>query len=806
MSARRAREASPTPFHSALEAVVAPLEFAARDDFAHLSRVKGIAGAVRGAAQRMAAARVPADVVSRLDRISRLFDTDADAAAEPDPEALRAAIAQALKLLEPLRDPGFPEAALARSVEVLPGVGAKRAQGLARRGLGTIASLLFRLPIAYEDRSEAGAIGSLEIGRRATFEGEVKLAGFVPVRGPSRRLFQAVVDDGTGKILLTWFRGGETQKARLVKGARVRATGDVRRYRFDKQVVHPEVDVLGDGEESVREAVLVPRYSVPEGVPPRTFRRLVSLAVEQYTDLVESHLPGAVARERDLPAAAEALALLHRPPHDAPGDVLEPRESAAFERLVLEELYLLEVGLLARRDGRRAGSAAPVKRSDRALARARAALPFSLTPAQERVLGELLRDLSEPNPMWRLLQGDVGSGKTAVAWLAAVAAADAGLQTALMAPTELLAEQHHRTLAALRGDALRPRVGLLTASQPRPDTEAVQQGLAEGTLDLVVGTHALVQEGLRFARLGLVVIDEQHRFGVLQRAALAAKAPRGLEPHVLVMTATPIPRSLALTVYGDLDLSIIDELPPGREPVQTRLLRSGQGEQVLELVRATLGRGEQAYVVYPLVEESEKVDLRAATESTERIRAALPDYAVDLVHGRLDAAARAQAMARFERGETRLLVSTTVIEVGVDVPEATLMVVEHAERFGLAQLHQLRGRVGRGGRPGTCVLVARGGSEDSEARLRAMLETTDGFRIADADLTIRGPGEFLGTRQSGRLPDLRIADLVRDARLVAVAREAASATLRERPLSARPALARVVALRWGDRIGLAGVG
>jgi len=409
--------------------------------------------------------------------------------------------------------------------------------------------------------------------------------------------------------------------------------------------------------------------------------------------------------------------------------------------------------------------------------------------------------------MNRLLQGDVGSGKTVLAALAAVAAAESGQQAALMAPTELLAEQHARTLRTLLAGVPRMKTALLTASVPRAEADAVRAALAAGELDLVVGTHALFQSEVRFARLALVVIDEQHRFGVLQRQALAGRGAGGLHPHVLVMTATPIPRSLALTLYGDLDLSVIDALPPGRSPARTVLLREGQGKRVVELVRETLARGEQVYVVYPLVEESEKVDLRAATEQAERIRAAFAGVRVDLVHGRLDAAERSAAMARFAAGETKILVSTSVIEVGVDVANATLMVVEHAERFGLAQLHQLRGRVGRGARPGTCVLVARGSSEDSEARLAALLETTDGFAIADADLRIRGPGEFLGTRQHGRLPDLRFADLVRDAKLVALAREAARDTVRRNPGLARtPDLARAVRTRWGDRLALVGVG
>jgi ATP-dependent DNA helicase RecG len=373
-----------------------------------------------------------------------------------------------------------------------------------------------------------------------------------------------------------------------------------------------------------------------------------------------------------------------------------------------------------------------------------------------------------------------------------------------------------RRLASAAGARDGLRIALLTASLPRSEADRVRRDLVEGAVDLVVGTHSLVQKAVTFQKLALVVTDEQHRFGVKQRAALSGKSGGGEDaanrsatktPHTLVMTATPIPRTLALTLHGDLDLSVIDELPPGRVPVKTLLIRSAEGRRVADLVREATSRREQVYVVYPLVEESEKVDLRAAEQSAARIARAFPDVVVDLVHGRLSAADRGAAMARFERGDTQVLVSTTVIEVGVDVEGATLMVVEHAERFGLAQLHQLRGRVGRGERPGTCVLVARGSTEDSEARLSALLETTDGFAIAEADLRIRGPGEFLGARQHGKLPDLRIADLLRDARHIATAREIAADTLRRDPtLRKAPALARAVAARWGDRLALVGVG
>jgi len=784
----------------ALEGIRKPLEFAAADDFARADRVKDLEGTVRSAIERAASLAIPPDVRKLLWQVASLFEEKLEGV------ALQRSVERALEVVRILADPAFAESTVSRRLDVLPGVGGKRAEGLAKRGLRTIVDLLFHLPSRYDDRRSRVPVAGLEVGRRATFEAEVLLADFVPMRGPRRRgrLFQAVVGDGTGTVNLKWFRGGDSLQNTVKKGVRLLVTGDVRRYRFTKEITHPEIDVLEDGESGGGADPYVPDYPVPEGVPPRTFRRLVGLAVDHYADLVPSTLPVRLAAERGLPSTPEALRQIHRPQVDGDLEALAERATPAHERLILEELYLLEVGLMLRRAERALEPGIALPGTDDAVEAAERSLPFELTGAQQRAWGEIRSDLRKAHPMNRLLQGDVGSGKTAVAALAAVAASAAGQQSALMAPTELLAEQHERTLRALVGGS-GLRIGLLTSSAP--DAARVRGELAQGEVDLVVGTHALVQTDVAFARLALVVIDEQHRFGVLQRKALASKTPQGLSPHALVMTATPIPRSLALTLYGDLDVSVIDELPPGRTPVTTRLLRAGEGDQVTRLVQETLDREEQVYVVYPLVEESEKIDLRAATESTERIRAAFPDVEVDLVHGRLDARARAEAMARFSAGETRLLVSTTVIEVGVDVPGATLMVVEHAERFGLAQLHQLRGRVGRGTRPGTCALVARGGGEDSEARLRAMLETTDGFLIADADLRIRGPGEFLGTRQSGKLPDLRFADLVRDARLVALAREAARATVDSDPgLRRSPALARSVRTRWGDRLSLVGVG
>jgi ATP-dependent DNA helicase RecG len=540
-------------------------------------------------------------------------------------------------------------------------------------------------------------------------------------------------------------------------------------------------------------------------------RKVVHQVATDFVAKVPSAIPAAIAARAAIVDLPSALRHVHMPTPDADVAALNRFATTAHRSLVFDELFFLQIGMLLRRRamGQEAGTAQAAR--GHLLEGMRAALPFSLTRAQDRVVNEVLADMQQPYAMQRLVQGDVGSGKTVVALFAALVAIENGRQAAFMAPTELLAEQHFNTLSAWC-DAIGVRAVLLTGECRRSERTEILRRLAAAEIDLLVGTHALIQEGVRFNALGLGVIDEQHRFGVLQRAALRQLAENGVQPVVpdmLLMTATPIPRTLALTLYGDLNISVIDELPPGRQPCRTLVVNESERTRVYHLVQRELEAGRQAYIVYPLVEESEKEALRDATTMEKELRNVFPNYRLGLVHGRMKSEDKEAVMRSFRAGEIHLLVSTTVIEVGVDVPNATIMVVEHAERFGLSQLHQLRGRVGRGSAQATCVLVApfhRG--EDVHKRLQTMAATVDGFRIAEVDLEIRGPGEFLGTRQSG-LPDFRVANLLRDTRLLALARETAESWLDTDPDLSSPestALRVVLKQRWAGRLGLAGIG
>jgi ATP-dependent DNA helicase RecG len=676
---------------------------------------------------------------------------------------------------------------------------------LEKKGLARVGDILFLLPRAYEDRRRLSTLRELVPGVRGVAIGTVRAAGDVVLRA-GRRLFQAVVTDATGSLTLTYFQTGPWMKGRFPLGQRLIVSGELRVSPAGREMVHPEVEPADEGQGvGVHFGRIVPLYPGFERHEQRQIRALAHGIARDASQAVPDAVPPPVLRRLGLFPLSEALLRLHSPVDDDDLTALDAHLSPAHRRLAFDELFFLHLGLALRRQGVKASPGIRFRVDEGRMARAKALLPFRPTKAQERAMGEIARDMARAEPMHRLLQGDVGSGKTAVATMAASLAVQDGWQVALMAPTEILAAQHSVTLASL----LRPlgaEVALVTGTGSAADRRRARAQVASGKAAVAVGTQALIQEGASFHRLGLVLIDEQHRFGVLQRQALAGK---GLRPDVLVMTATPIPRTLAMTLYGDLDLSVLDELPPGRTPIVTRVLPARERARAWAALEAELVRGHQAYVLYPLVEASEKVDLQDATHGAEELQAAFPAARVRLLHGQMAAGEKEEAMEAFRRGEVQILVCTTVVEVGVDVANATVMVVESAERFGLSQLHQLRGRVGRGTAPGHCFLVSGfTGGPDALARLRILEETSDGFVVAERDLELRGQGEFLGTRQSG-VPELVVANLARDQALSAVAAEEARAIAEADPRLSRPEhapLVRALEERWEGRLALARVG
>jgi ATP-dependent DNA helicase RecG len=686
-------------------------------------------------------------------------------------------------------------------VSALKGIGPSIAERVGRIGIRSIQDVLFHLPLRYQDRTRVVPIGGLRAGDQAVIEGEI---GHAELKFGRRRSLLVHLADGTGAIILRFFHFSGTQQQALVRGTRLRCFGEVRAGPLQLEMVHPEYRRVGEAEANAVEETLTPIYPSTEGVQQPTWRRLTNAALDRIgpggEGLME-WLPAELLESLRLPRLDEALRYLHRPPPDAPIEQLLAGAHPAQRRLAFEELLAHQLGLRRLRARQRRRPAPRLAPGGTLVPRLLDALPFRLTGAQERVWREIATDIDSEHPMLRLVQGDVGSGKTVVAALAALRAVEAGQQVALMAPTELLAEQHLRNFTgwlAPLGVAVQGLTGRLRAAARRDALTAIENGEAQ----VVCGTQALFQEGVGFASLGLVIVDEQHRFGVHQRLALHDKgARRGRVPHQLVMTATPIPRTLAMTAYADLDLSVIDELPPGRTPVRTVAIADTRRDEVVARVREACAAGRQAYWVCTLIEESEALQCQAAEDTAAMLAEAMPELRVGLVHGRLRPADKEDLMGRFKAGAIDLLVATTVIEVGVDVPNASLMVIENPERLGLAQLHQLRGRVGRGAVESHCVLLYHAPlGEGARERLAVMRETTDGFVIAQKDLELRGPGEVLGTRQTGEM-GFRIADLLRDQPMIPRVQRAADLILERYPERVDPLIRRWV----GDRSRYAAV-
>ncbi len=677
-----------------------------------------------------------------------------------------------------------------KPVTVLRGVGDTLALRLRALGVETTQDLLFLLPQRYEDRTRVVPLGELRAGQRAAVEGEVLLTEVV-FRG--RRQMLCKIGDGSGFLTLRFFYFTAQQQGGLARGARIRCFGEARRGPQGLEIVHPEYRRIDGQARAAPDDHLTPIYPLTEGVTQARLRMLVGTALDQTgAGEVEEWLPASVLADSRLPSLSDALRYVHRPPTDAPVDLLLDGRHPAQRRLAFEELLAHQLSLKLLRQRIQSDPGWPLQSNGSLKAGLLAALPFRLTPAQQRALLEIERDLALGKPMLRLVQGDVGCGKTLVAALAATQAVQTGRQVALMAPTELLADQHAQNFRRWF-EPLGVAVALLTGRRTGKARSVILEGIRNGHASIVVGTHALFQESVEFSSLALVIVDEQHRFGVHQRLSLREKgASNGHQPHQLIMTATPIPRTLAMTAYADLDVSVIDELPPGRTPVKTVVLAEARRDEVVQRIRTACLEGRQTYWVCPLIDESEEMPYQAAEETAAALKAALPELGVDLVHGRMPAAAKEATMRRFKEGKIQLLVATTVIEVGVDVPNATLMVIENAERLGLAQLHQLRGRVGRGRHASSCLLLYRSPlSSLARQRLAVMRDTNDGFEVARRDLELRGPGELLGTRQTG-LAQMRVADLLRDADLLPRVQTAAETLLRDWPLHVAPLVGRWV--------------
>ena len=710
---------------------------------------------------------------------------------------------------------------LSTPVQYVKGVGPRIGEVLASQGIHTVGDLVHYLPFRYEDRLNPRGISELRAGEMATVVGEVRNSGLFRTR--SMPIFQLTVGQGRARLRCLWFNATYLQD-KFKPGQMIALYGKIEEDQRNRelQIVQPQFEILGESgsagengaEKKVAESLeigrIVPIYEAIGRLTPRWFRRAIRTALDNLTPDLPDPIPAAVRDHLGLISPRAALWNVHWPEPGESFENLQSSRTPAHIRMIFDELFFVELGLELKRRQQKMQTGIAFRLDERVRAAIKKILPFHPTPAQKKVLKEIAADMEKPYPMRRLLQGDVGSGKTIVGFEAAIIAIENGCQAALMAPTEILAQQHYFSARRILEKA-GYRIVLLTGSLESDRKREVRRHIAQGNAQLVIGTHALLEEKVEFSKLGLVIVDEQHRFGVLQRLKLMRKSSEddgraalgrtgegarphttpdphtGLgprtssppaEPDVLVMTATPIPRTLALTLYGDLDLSVLDELPPGRTPIATHCVGDDQSPKVWEFVRKQIAAGHQAYVVYPVIAENEESELKAAIKMYRELSGKIfADLKVGLLHGRLDAELKEQVMRMFQRGELQILVATTVIEVGVDVPNATMMVIEHAERFGLAQLHQLRGRIGRGGAQSYCILMTGVKvSEDAQRRLDAMVKTNDGFKIAELDLELRGPGEFFGTRQAG-LPSFRVANLIRDAKLLEAAKREAAAVI-----------------------------
>ncbi|MFQ5449277.1 MAG: ATP-dependent DNA helicase RecG [Nitrospinaceae bacterium] len=696
---------------------------------------------------------------------------------------------------------------LSDPLQYIKGVGPKRALLLEKLGIRDIEDCLYFLPFRYEDRSRVKKIAELTRGEQVTFSGKIADAGTIRI-GRRKEIFEIVIQDGTGTIRAKWFQFNKRYMLdRFQTGSLWIFSGkpDVSRYGGSGlELVHPDSEpATGEGDVSLEMGRILPVYHTTEGLHLKSLRVILKNVVDRYADLAEEILPEEIVRRHRFPSRSQSLQWTHFPPADASFPDLNRFHTPAQKRIIFEELFLIQLGLaFKRKHADQTVRGRGFKTRGSLIRKFIKLLKFQLTQAQIRVLGEIMDDLEQDRPMNRLIQGDVGSGKTVIALICLLTAVENGAQGVFMVPTEILAEQHFLNIQPYC-ESLGLHLELVTSAASAKEKKSIQKKVEEGTTHIAIGTHALIQKTLQFHNLGLAVIDEQHRFGVLQREAIGKK---GWHPHILIMTATPIPRSLALTLYGEMDVSLLDEFPPGRQPITTCLFYESTRDQAYDILRKEMDQGRQAYVVCPLIEESETLELKTAMEVHDDLRnRRFPGQNIGLIHGKMKKEERRKIMAEFLKGKIHVLVATTVIEVGIDVPNATLVIIEHAERFGLSQLHQLRGRVGRGKHPSQCLLIAYHPlSDEAQARLEAIGKSNDGFVIAEEDLKIRGPGDFMGTRQSG-MPILRAANLLRDIKMLEYARKEAFALVDRDPRLTRAdhqKLKQILLQQMGDKLNL----
>ncbi len=860
---------------AAIQSIRKPLEYSAKNSFANIDRVRALEKTISTWVDRLISSELPSSQKDELSQFKALFSqyderTTAEKIAtiekalqflehlessqveplgspsassksqdkptiEQQEESIPRSISvkkQRLRSEKPIGKPSKQSEDLSTPIQFVKGVGPKRARLLNKMGIQTVEDAFFVFPRRYEDRCHIEKISHLRPGDTLkTVYGVVKMGEITTTPKQKKKIFELMISDETGVLTAKWFNQEYLKKV-FKPDMHVVLSGKISINPYGGiEMIQPEYEILGNLDadiELLHTGRIVPIYPLTEGLYQKEMRKLMKSVVDQYAALMEEDLPEDIRRKYRFLPLNEALRRIHFPDTDDDISLLNREISLAHQRIIFEEFFLLELGMGLKRQHVMTHETGISFQFEGNLERQlRGLLPFHLTSAQERVIKQIKSDMCSSRPMNRLLQGDVGSGKTIVALIALLSAIEAGYQGAIMVPTEILAEQHFREISLyldqlnkrlesvenvpgtskVPGTFTRINTCLLTGGLKKKEREQSLLQIERGEIHLIVGTHALIQHDVTFHNLGFIVIDEQHKFGVMQRATLKAK---GYNPDVLIMTATPIPRTLSLTVYGDLDVSILDELPPGRTPVVTKRFYEQSREMAYRLIAREIEQGRQVYIVYPLVEESENLDLKAATEMSEHLaKDVFPQYRVGLVHGRMKPEEKDRQMLAFKNHEIDILVSTTVLEVGIDVPNATVMLIEHAERFGLSQLHQLRGRVGRGSSKSYCLLMTTFPiSDDGRRRLDAMIETTDGFIIAERDLEIRGPGEFFGTKQSG-LPDLKVANLVRDVKLLEQAREEAFALINRDPnlnLPQHRAIKYALEQRWKKSLDLISVG